>query len=304
VRVTHGPASFAADRVERRSYGRTLATPHGQLGAVNSASRGRRVTGSPSRRATRVFARSRKAAVRRGCANISADRLGRTEQVVLCMHARMADDRAGSIPASSASGSEVAPIGDKSGSTRVAARRGLRRLAGQRDWAGGCNAVSGPGDLHDEMPRSPAPRPTRGRARRAAAGHDLRAAPPPPGVPPEMHESRARVPGLGHGSPERVRAVAGTRAGDEAAASAAASIRPVTSRPGGQRDDRAGRPRRTRAPDSGLAGAADPTAREVAAWHPRPSRPQPASGSTAACPRPPAARHERRARQEQPGCRT
>jgi hypothetical protein len=31
VRVTHGPASFAADRVERRSYGRTLATPHGQL---------------------------------------------------------------------------------------------------------------------------------------------------------------------------------------------------------------------------------------------------------------------------------
>jgi hypothetical protein len=73
------------------------------------------------------------------------------------MHARMADDRAGSIPASSASGSEVAPIGDKSGSTRLAARRGLRRLAGQRDWAGGCNAVSGPGDLHDEMPGSPAP---------------------------------------------------------------------------------------------------------------------------------------------------
>ncbi len=68
-----------------------------------------------------------------------------------------ADDRAGSIPASSASGSEVAPIAGKSGSMRVAARRGLRRLAGQRDWAGGCNAVSGPGDLHDEMPGSPAP---------------------------------------------------------------------------------------------------------------------------------------------------
>ena len=69
----------------------------------------------------------------------------------------MADDRAGSIPASPASGSEVAPIADKSGSMRVAARRGLRRLAGQRDWPGGCNAVSGPGDLHDEMPGSPAP---------------------------------------------------------------------------------------------------------------------------------------------------
>src|SRR5712691_13517280 len=101
---------------------------------------------------------TRVAVVRGGYANISAHRLGRTEQVVvLCMHGRMAADRAGSIPASSASGSEVAPIADKSGSMRVAARRGLRRLAGQRDWAGGCNAVSGPGDLHDEMPGSPAP---------------------------------------------------------------------------------------------------------------------------------------------------
>ena len=59
----------------------------------------------------------------RGCANISAHRLGRTEQVVLCMHGRMAEDRAGSIPASSASGSEVAPIAGKSGSMRVAAPR-------------------------------------------------------------------------------------------------------------------------------------------------------------------------------------
>jgi hypothetical protein len=73
------------------------------------------------------------------------------------MHGRMAGDRAGSVPASSASGSGVAPIAGRSGSMRVAARRGLRRLAGQRDWAGGCNAVSGPGDLHDEMPGSPAP---------------------------------------------------------------------------------------------------------------------------------------------------
>jgi hypothetical protein len=81
---------------------------------------------------------------------------GTQNKVVLCMHGRMADDRAGSIPASSASGSEVAPIAGKSGSMRVAACRGLRRLAGQRDWAG-CNAVSGPGGLHDEMPGSPAP---------------------------------------------------------------------------------------------------------------------------------------------------
>jgi len=43
-----------------RRYGRILATPHGQSGALNSASRGRKLTGSALRRATRVFARSRK----------------------------------------------------------------------------------------------------------------------------------------------------------------------------------------------------------------------------------------------------
>jgi hypothetical protein len=56
------PAS-AADRVERRGPGRTLAVPRGQSAAVNSARRGRRLTGSLSRRANlRLRASAQRAA--------------------------------------------------------------------------------------------------------------------------------------------------------------------------------------------------------------------------------------------------
>ena len=51
----------AADRVERNGQGaRPWPCPRGQSAAGTSASRGRRLTGSPSRRATCVFARPRK----------------------------------------------------------------------------------------------------------------------------------------------------------------------------------------------------------------------------------------------------
>ena len=46
----------AAGRVERRGHGRTSAMPRVHSAAVDLASRGRRLSGSPSRRATRAFA--------------------------------------------------------------------------------------------------------------------------------------------------------------------------------------------------------------------------------------------------------